>query len=130
MWQDIIRLHLPFHLPVIGDELVVHGFGVAMVAGFLVAVYVMKVLAHRSKLDPEIFVNAALIGLFTGILGARMSHVFENWSEFTDPRRGVWGNIGAMLNIGSGGLTYYGGFLLAFPTLVIYARIKKVPLRL
>jgi phosphatidylglycerol:prolipoprotein diacylglycerol transferase len=130
MWQDIIRLHLPFNLPIIGNELVIHGFGVAMVVGFLIAVQVAKTLARRSKLDPEIFVNAALIALFTGILGARMSHVFENWSEFTDPRRGVMGNIAAMFNIASGGLTYYGGFLLAFPTLVLYAIWKKVPLRL
>ncbi len=130
MWQDIIRLHLPFQLPIIGNELVIHGFGVALVVGFLIAVQVAKFLARRSKLDPEVFVNAALIALFTGILGARMSHVLENWSDFSDPRKGIFGNIGAMLNIGSGGLTYYGGFLLAFPTLVIYARMKKVPLRL
>jgi phosphatidylglycerol:prolipoprotein diacylglycerol transferase len=130
MWQDIIRLHLPFHLPIVGDELVIHGFGVALVVGFLVAVQVAKFLARRSKLDPEVFVNAALIALFTGIIGARMSHILENWSDFSDPRRGILGNLGAMLNIGSGGLTYYGGFLLAFPTLVIYARWKKVPLRL
>jgi phosphatidylglycerol:prolipoprotein diacylglycerol transferase len=35
-----------------------------------------------------------------------------------------------MINLPSGGLTYYGGFLLAFPTLVLYAKWKKVPLRL
>jgi phosphatidylglycerol:prolipoprotein diacylglycerol transferase len=130
MWQDIIRLHLPFNLPLIGNEIVVHGFGLALVVGFILAVQLAKFLAKRSKLDPEVFVNAALIGLFTGILGARLSHVLENFSEFTDPQRGFFGNIGAMLNISSGGLTYYGGFLLAFPTLVLYAIWKKVPLRL
>jgi phosphatidylglycerol:prolipoprotein diacylglycerol transferase len=33
-----------------------------------------------------------------------------------------------MLNVSSGGLTFYGGFLLATPILILYALWKKVPL--
>jgi phosphatidylglycerol:prolipoprotein diacylglycerol transferase len=33
-----------------------------------------------------------------------------------------------MLNLSSGGLTFYGGFLLATPVLIGYALWKKVPL--
>jgi phosphatidylglycerol:prolipoprotein diacylglycerol transferase len=59
-----------------------------------------------------------------------MSHVLENLGDFTRSDRTVGQNLFEMINITSGGLTYYGGFLLAFPTLVIYARMKKIPLRL
>jgi phosphatidylglycerol:prolipoprotein diacylglycerol transferase len=34
------------------------------------------------------------------------------------------------LNLSSGGLTYYGGFILSFIVLVIYARRKKIPIAL
>lgn len=112
------------------NPLVIHGFGLMLVIGLFVAMGVMKHLAKKSGLNPEHFANAAILGLFSGILGARLSHVFENFSEFTKPERGVWGNLLEVFNVPSGGLTYYGGFLLAFPTLVIYAKIKKIPIRL
>src|SRR5215218_6889203 len=81
MWQDILRLHLPFNLPIIGDELVIHSFGLMLVIGFLSAMYLAKFLARKSKLDPEVFANACLIALFAGVIGARLSHVLENLSD-------------------------------------------------
>ena len=41
-----------------------------------------KFLARRVKLDPEIFVNAGMIALIAGVVGARLSHVIENWDVF------------------------------------------------
>ncbi len=108
----------------------VYGYGFMLVIGFLAATQLAKFLARRMGLDGEVFVNAALLALFTGILGARLSHVLENLADFTNPNLSFWQNLVNALNIRSGGLTYYGGFLLAFPVLVLYALWKKVPLRL
>jgi phosphatidylglycerol:prolipoprotein diacylglycerol transferase len=126
MWQDIIKIPLPF----MSSPLTIHGFGLMLVIGLFVAMYVAKTLARRNGLNPEDFANAAILGLFSGIIGARLSHVLENLAEFTRPERGFFGNLMEVFNVPSGGLTYYGGFLLAFPTLVIYARMKKIPIRL
>jgi len=126
MWQDIVRIPVPF----LDSPLTIHGFGLMLVTGLFCAMALMKFLARRSGLDAELFANATIIGLFSGVIGARLSHVIENISEFTDPKLGILGNLRNIIDIPSGGLTYYGGFLLAFPTLVIYARIKKIPLRL
>src|SRR5947207_13155520 len=84
--QDIFRIPLPFHLPVIGDQIVIHGFGLMLVIGFLCAMSLAKYLARKSGQDPEVFANAALLALFAGVLGARLSHVLENIDEFTDPK--------------------------------------------
>src|SRR5437762_3980111 len=130
MLQDLLRIHLPWKLPIIGNEIVIHGFGLMLVIGFLSAMWLAKALARRSRIDPELFVNAALLALFTGVLGARLSHVLENFSDFTRPDRTALQNLGAVFDIGSGGLTYYGGFLLATPALIGYAIWKRVPLRL
>src|SRR4030095_6967836 len=111
-------------------DIPIYSYGLMMVIGFLCAIQLAKFLAKRSGLDPELFVNAGLLALVTGVLGARLSHVLENFAQYTNPHRSAWDNLIDAVNIRSGGLTYYGGFLLAFPTLVIYAVKKKLPLRL
>lgn len=65
----------------------------------------------------------------SGVAGARLSHVLENWSVYTDPHRTVLQNLWDAVNIRSGGLTFYGGFLLATPCTILYGIIKKVPIK-
>jgi phosphatidylglycerol:prolipoprotein diacylglycerol transferase len=117
-----------FRIPFL--DLPVYGYGVMLVIGFFAAVSLAKYLARRSGLDPETFVNAALIALITGVVGARLSHVLENLGDFTRSDLTVWQNLKNVFNMRGGGLTYYGGFLLAFPCTVLYGIYKKVPLRL
>src|SRR3954453_13757129 len=110
-----------------GLNIPVYGYGLMMVLGFLAALQLARFLARRSRIDPEIFVNAALIALVTGVLGARLSHVLENIGTYTNPNRTAWENFVDAINIRSGGLTFYGGFLLAFPCTLAYGIYKKVP---
>ncbi|MGE5607713.1 MAG: prolipoprotein diacylglyceryl transferase [Bacillota bacterium] len=123
MKQVILDIHLGgWHIPI-------YGYGLMLVIGFLAAAHWAKYLAKRSGLDGEVFINAALVALVTGIIGARVSHILENLGDFTRADRTVGENLLNMINLRSGGLTYYGGFLLAFPTLVGYLIWKKLPLR-
>ena len=117
-----------FRIPVL--DMPVYGYGVMLVIGFFLALMLAKFLARRSGLDGELFVNAALIALVTGIVGSRLSHVLENLPDFTRPELGFFGNLKNIVNMRSGGLTYYGGFLLATPCTILYGIKKKVPLRL
>ena len=55
-----------FRLPYFGTP--VYGYGVMLVIGFFTALALAKYLARRSGLDPEIFVNAALIALVSGLI--------------------------------------------------------------
>src|SRR5439155_424400 len=64
MLQDILRIYLPFHLPIVGNQIVIHGFGLMLVIGFLCAMALAKFLARRSGQDSEAFANAALLALF------------------------------------------------------------------
>jgi phosphatidylglycerol:prolipoprotein diacylglycerol transferase len=117
-----------FRIP--GLDVPVYGYGVMLVLGFFAGVALAKFLARRSGLDGEVFVNAALIALVTGVLGARLSHVLENLSDFTRADLGFGENLKNVFNMRSGGLTYYGGFLVATPVTMLYGWYKKVPLRL
>jgi phosphatidylglycerol:prolipoprotein diacylglycerol transferase len=120
MWQTLFYLPI-FNIPV-------YGYGVMLVIGFIAAMYLAQYLARRSNLDPEIFANVAIIALVTGVIGARLSHVLENISWYTNSHLPFWENFWNAVNIRQGGLTYYGGFLLAFPCCVMYGIWKKVPI--
>lgn len=117
-----------FHIP--GLDLPIYSYGLLMVIGFLAASYLGRYLANKAGLDGEAFINAALIALVAGIAGARISHILENPREFFGSGMSAWDSIKAMANLSSGGLTYYGGFLLAFPILILYGYWKKLPLAL
>jgi phosphatidylglycerol:prolipoprotein diacylglycerol transferase len=116
-----------FRIP--GLNLPILSFGLMLVIGFLAALQLAKFLARRSGLDPEVFVNAGLIALLAGIAGARLSHVLENLDQYTNPARPFLTNLLDAVNIRSGGLTYYGGLLVATPILIWYAMKKRIPVR-
>jgi phosphatidylglycerol:prolipoprotein diacylglycerol transferase len=99
-----------------------------LVIGTLCAIYLAKLLARRKGLNPELFVNAGLLALLAGVVGARLAYVIEFYHQFTPPSQSLMSFLWEAMNIRSGGLTYYGGFLLAFPVLIIYGRIVKVPI--
>jgi phosphatidylglycerol:prolipoprotein diacylglycerol transferase len=120
--------HLPDWLPWVGGN-PIYGYGVMMVLGFFAALQLARFLGRRSGIDPEVFVNAGLIALLTGVIGARLSHVLESLPQYTDPNRTAWENLKDAANIRSGGLTFYGGFLLATPCVIAYGVRKKVPIR-
>jgi phosphatidylglycerol:prolipoprotein diacylglycerol transferase len=101
-----------------------------LMIGFLLALELAKFLARRAGLDPEIFVNAGLIALVAGVVGARLSHVIENWDVYTNPARSFDANLWDALNIRSGGLTFYGGLILAFPACLAYGLWRKIPIKL
>ena len=63
------RMHqVLFRLPEFVGGMPIYGFGLMMVVAFFAAMELAKLLARRSRIDPEIFSNAALIALAAGVL--------------------------------------------------------------
>jgi phosphatidylglycerol:prolipoprotein diacylglycerol transferase len=87
--------------------------------GFLAGSYLLASEFKRRKLDPNIANNITFIALAAGVAGSKILYLIENWSSFiVDP-------IGMAFN--PGGLTFYGGFLLAAFSIYMYGRRKKIP---
>ncbi len=112
--------NIPFvHYPV-------HSYGLMLVIGLLLAMELAKFLARRSGINPDFFATAGILGLVSGLVGARIAYVIQFHHEFTG---GTFSqNFLSAINIASGGLVYYGGFIFAFVTLVAYGLWRKVPL--
>lgn len=93
----------------------IYGFGLMLAIGFLVGSYLFVAESKRRGIDSAHANNITLIALLAGIGGSKVLYLLENFSEFlADP-------IGMAFN--PGGLTYYGGFLLA--TLCVYFYVQK-----
>jgi phosphatidylglycerol:prolipoprotein diacylglycerol transferase len=96
----------------------VYGFGLMLAIGFIVGSYLLVGEFKRRKLNPDIANNITIIALVAGIAGSKILYLIENWSEFiADP-------VGMAFS--PGGLTFYGGFLLATLTIYLYGRKKKI----
>ena len=117
-----------FDLPLV--HIPIYGYGLMMVFAFLGCQWLAARLASQRGLDAEVFVNATLIALVSGVIGSRLSHVLENWHDYTLPNLGLWRNLWDMVNIRSGGLTLYGGLILATPITLWYFVHKAVPAKL
>lgn len=115
-----------FRIPILGFP--VFGFGLMLIVGFLLAAQLCKWLSRRVGIDPEVMINAGIIALISGVIGSRLSHVLENIAYYTSDKRSVWENFREAINITDGGLTFYGGFLLATPIVIAYGLYKKVPI--
>ena len=74
-----------FHIPIL--HIPIYGYGLMMVFAFLGTQWLASKLAEMKGIDPEIFVNVALIALISGVVGSRLSHVLENLPYFTDPNQ-------------------------------------------
>jgi phosphatidylglycerol:prolipoprotein diacylglycerol transferase len=99
--------------------LTVYSYGLMLAIGLIVGSYLLLSEFKRRKLDPSIANNIAIIALVSGVAGSKILYLLEYWHEFTaDP-------IGMTFN--PGGLTFYGGFILATLSVYLYLRKKKIP---
>jgi phosphatidylglycerol:prolipoprotein diacylglycerol transferase len=120
MWREL------FTIP--GINFTIYGYGLMLVLACLSGISLAKFLARRCGLDPEFFVNIGIIALLTGVIGARLVHVLQEWHEYTSAPT-LSENLFHMINLRRGGLVFYGGLLLATPACIAYGLLKKVPIR-
>lgn len=117
-----------FRIPIL--NLPVYGYGLMLVLGVWAAIELSRRMSERVGINGDHFMTMGMLALFAGVVGARLSHVAENLDVYTSDTRSAWENFKAAIDISSGGLTFYGGFLLATPTLIGYAIWRKIPIRL
>ncbi len=97
----------------------IYSFGLMLALGFLCGSYVLTRELKRRKIDPDVGTWITLLAVLFGIGGAKLLYLLENSQLFLrDP-------IGETFS--PGGLTWYGGFILALAAVTVYVRRKRIP---
>jgi len=103
----------------------IYGYGLMLVLGFLSAMALAQWRARRAGENPEHIPACGMLALIGGVVGARGAYIIENWSRFArEPNR-----LGAIVDVTSGGLIYYGGVALATAMVLVYLRARRLPIR-
>jgi phosphatidylglycerol:prolipoprotein diacylglycerol transferase len=97
----------------------IHTYGFLIAVGFLVALYVLRKLAERSKLDVERVLDLGFWSLLVGFVGARALFIITRFSYFMDDPM-------AIFKVWEGGLVFLGGPVICIPFVIWYTRKHKL----
>ncbi len=96
----------------------VYSFGLMMGLGFIAASVVLTKELVRKGYDQQLGSTITLMAILFGLAGSKILFVIESWQDFLRQ---------PSLLISPGGLTWYGGFILATAAIWVYASRKKIP---
>lgn len=115
-----VILELPFGISI-------KAYGLMMMLGFFASTWWAMRRAQKVKADPDVILNLGFVSLISGIVGARLLYVVQFWEkDFAHQPNPLM----AALNVTSGGLVFYGGFLLAVICALVYLTWAKHSVRL
>jgi phosphatidylglycerol:prolipoprotein diacylglycerol transferase len=97
----------------------VYSFGLMLGIAFVLSSYLLTKEMERRKLSPKLATEVTLLAIIFGIIGSKLFYLFENWDLFIN------NPIGQAFS--PGGLTFYGGLILAIIAIWIHVKRKKIP---
>lgn len=95
-----------------------YSYGLMLAISFIVSGYILQTEFKRLKLPDNYASELTLIAMIMGVVGSKLFYLFEDWHNFTaEPFKVLFS---------PGGLTYYGGFILATAGIAYYVKKKKL----
>lgn len=98
----------------------VGSYGFFMTVAHLVGIAALLLLARSDRRPLGPFLDLLFAVVISGLIGARLGYALTHWNEFRDhPAR--------VFSLHEGGLSFYGGFPLAFFAFLAVLRWRKIP---
>lgn len=97
--------------------LTIHGYGVMIAVGILMAFFVGERMAKKTGMDPNHVDTLIIVCLITGYLGSKITYILTVWDQFL-------ANPAAVL--GADGWVVYGGILGGILGAWLYCHFKKI----
>lgn len=97
----------------------IYWYGIIIALGLVLAIVYASFNSKRLGVDPDKLLNCVIVGIITGILGARAYYVLFNWDYYGN-------NLDKILAINEGGLAIYGGIIGAVAGGLVVAKIQKM----
>ena len=109
--------YVPQGFTIFGFTIAVYGICIALgvICGYLLA----EKVAKKNGQDPEVYFDLAMQAVILSIIGARAYYVFFEWDYYKN-------HLLSIFNLREGGLAIYGGVIVAFITVFVFARIRKL----
>ena len=109
--------YVPKGFTVFGFTIAIYGIciAVAVICGYLMAAKVAK----KTGQNPDTYFDFALYAVVLSIIGARIYYVIFQWDYYKKHPLSIF-------NLREGGLAIYGGVIVAFITVFVYCKIKKL----
>ena len=98
----------------------IYSFGLFTLIGIIFALYYVWKNGRGTALSEEKIIDAALVTILGGIIGARLLYVFSNFSNYSY-------DLAQILAIYKGGLSFWGAVLGGFVTLIFVSRRLRFP---
>ncbi len=100
----------------------IYSFGAMVALGVFLSLQLMNRRAVKDGFPqvPEV-ADLLFITVFMGFIGSRIHYVLQNWQWYIERPLEIF-------HIWEGGLIFYGGVIGAMASLVIYMKLKKIPL--
>lgn len=103
-------------ISVFGYEITFYGILIAL--GMILGICFVVLEAKRRSQEPNLYLGMILTSIITGTIGGRLLYVAFCWSLYR-------GNIQSILNIRSGGMSFYGALFGGILGAVLFCRIRK-----
>jgi len=113
----LLRIPLPW-----GGSFTLASYGLSILCGFLLAVFIAKARARRVGVDPNALFDMCIAMLIGGIVGARIFYVFYDWPTFRAHPLEVF-------RIYRGGLVFFGGLIGGGVVMFFILSKKRFPMR-
>lgn len=98
----------------------IHTYGLLIVIGFLIGLYLIYREAKKEGINPERIIDISFWGLAFGLLGGRIIYIITRWDYFSQ-------HFIEIFYFWEGGLVFYGGFLGGFAAFYIFSKKYKLP---
>lgn len=99
----------------------IHTYGLMLAIAFLVGIWWVSREGKKQNLEPDKVMDLGLWVLVAAVVGSRIAYVLPHWNEF---QARPW----TVIAVWEGGLTFYGGVLLAVPVGFFYMWRNHLPI--
>lgn len=94
-------------------------YGCFIALGVMAGIITAAKVAKKYGMNPDVIWDFAIYAVICSVIGARLYYVIFSFDEYKD-------DLMEIFRIRNGGLAIYGGVIVAFITLFVYSKIKKM----
>lgn len=119
MFGDSFQITAPGSFQIFG--LTLYWYGTIIAIGFLLAVLYVNKRSKAFGLTQDDIINMLICAVPSAVVGARLYYVIFNFSIYQE-------NLWNIFKIRDGGLAIYGAIIGALIAVIIYCKVKKLPI--